>query len=71
MNDPKILLGQRVRELRSKMGVSQERLAVMAHIHRTYMGSVERGEKNISLESLVRIAHALGVRPEKLLSKIP
>ena len=68
--DCKVLFGRRVRQLRLKMGVSQEALADLAEVHRTYMGTVERGETNISLENIVRIAHTLGVRPMELLSLI-
>jgi transcriptional regulator with XRE-family HTH domain len=65
----KVLFGNRVRELRAKLGVSQEDLADIAGLHRTYMGSVERGERNISLENILKIARALRVPPKELLSK--
>ena len=52
------------------MGVSQEALADMAGLHRTYLGSVERGETNISLENIVRIARTLRVPARELLSGI-
>jgi|HubBroStandDraft_6_1064221.scaffolds.fasta_scaffold4030788_1 transcriptional regulator with XRE-family HTH domain len=52
----------RIRELRLASGISQEALADEAGVHRTYMGSVERGERNISLENIIRIAKALRVR---------
>jgi transcriptional regulator with XRE-family HTH domain len=64
------LFGQRVRELRLAKGVSQEALADEAGVHRTFMGSVERGERNISLENIVKIAKALNCRPSKLLDYI-
>ena len=51
--------GNRVRELRLSLGVSQEKLAELAGLHRTYIGAVERGEKNISLINLARLASAL------------
>jgi transcriptional regulator with XRE-family HTH domain len=70
-NDPKKLVGKRIRELRLKTGISQEALADEAGLHRTYMGSVERGERNMSLENIVRIAKALRVRPYELLKDIP
>ena len=69
-NDPKKLVGVRIRELRLAKGVSQEALADQAGLHRTYMGSVERGERNISLENIVRIAHALRVPPSILLETL-
>ena len=53
--------GDRVRELRERMGLSQEALASAADLDRTYVGSVERGERNISLINIHRIARALGV----------
>ena len=68
--DPRVLLGRRVRELRAKRGISQEELADIAHVHRAYMGAVERGEKNIGLLNVVRIARALRVAPMQLLAKI-
>jgi len=69
-NEPKKLVGMRIRELRLAKGISQEALADEAGVHRTYMGSVERGERNISLENIVRIAKALRVRPHELLKNI-
>jgi transcriptional regulator with XRE-family HTH domain len=69
-NDPKKLVGMRIRELRVAKGISQEALADEAGVHRTYMGSVERGERNISLDNIVRIARALKVAPGALLQTI-
>lgn len=69
-NDPKKLVGMRIRELRLAKGISQEALADVAGIHRTYMGSVERGERNISLENIVKIARALKVAPGNLLQTL-
>jgi transcriptional regulator with XRE-family HTH domain len=53
--------GSRIRELRKDAGLSQERLAELADLHRTYMSGVERGERNASLTSIARIAKALNV----------
>jgi transcriptional regulator with XRE-family HTH domain len=64
--DPLKRFGKRVRLLREQSRLSQEALAAKAGIHRTYMGSVERGERNISLRNIVRIAVALGVHPREL-----
>ena len=53
--------GQRVRELRKVKGFSQESLADAAELHRTYIGSVERGEQNVSIDNIEKIAKALKV----------
>lgn len=58
--------GHRVRELRLGRGLSQEALAHNAGIHRTYIGSVERGEQNVSLVLIHEIARALAVAPRDL-----
>ena len=54
-------LGERIRELRKKAGHSQEGFADIAGVHRTYMGTLERGEANVSLSNLAKIAKALGI----------
>ena len=58
--------GRRVRDRRGKLGWTQEKLAVEAGLHFTYIGSVERGERNVSLRNVVRLAAALGVDPGDL-----
>lgn len=58
---------KRVRELRKQLGVSQEELAHASGLHRTYVGAVERGERNITLLNAERIAIALGVALPKCL----
>ena len=50
--------------------MSQEQLAERADLHRTYVGSIERGERNVSLDNFVKIAHALSVSPAELLEAI-
>ena len=55
-----IKFGQKVREERTKLGLSQEELAGRAGVHRTYIGMIERAEKNITLENIEKIAKALG-----------
>lgn len=66
-----IVLGHTIREFRKRQGLSQEALAEKAGLHRTYIGSVERGERNVTVTSLSRIAKALGVRPADLLQAQP
>ncbi|MFC1989451.1 helix-turn-helix domain-containing protein [Chloroflexota bacterium] len=53
--------GERVRELRTTKGLSQEELAFKTRVHRTYLGGIERGERNPSLKNIAAIAQALGV----------
>jgi len=56
-----IKFGQKVREERGKLGLSQEELASRASVHRTYIGMIERAEKNITLENIEKIAKALSI----------
>jgi transcriptional regulator with XRE-family HTH domain len=58
--------GTRVREMREQNGLSQEGLALICGLDRTYIGGVERGERNISLINIHKIAIALGVNPKEL-----
>ena len=62
--------GSKVRELRKNQDLSQEKLAEKASLHYTYIGAVERGEKNISLQNIEKIAHGLGVDIAKLFTFI-
>jgi len=59
--------GDRVRELRIKKGLSQEQLAELSGLHRTYISSLELGKRNVSLINIFALAKALGVTPDKLL----
>ncbi len=68
-DEPLKRFGKRVRALREQAGLSQEALAAKAGIHRTYMGGVERGERNICLRNIVRLAAALRVHPRDLFDK--
>lgn len=63
----KMLVGQRVRALRIKRGWSQEELGFESGLHRNYIGGIERGERNVAVVNLARLAKALGVRPRDLL----
>lgn len=67
MSDIKQEVGFRIRELRQDRGLSQEKLAQMADLHRAYIGQIERGEKNIGVENLQKIANALNVNIRFLL----
>lgn len=60
-------VGLRIRKYREKKGWSQEQLAFEADLHRAYIGQIERGEKNIGLVNLEKIAKALNIEVSKLL----
>lgn len=62
------IAGANIRAYRLARGVSQEALADVLGVHRTYMGGVERGERNLTLRSLERLADRMGVDPVTLLS---
>jgi transcriptional regulator with XRE-family HTH domain len=61
-----IQFGTRVRNERLKNGISQERLGQLAKVHRTYIGMIERAEKNITLTNMEKIARALGKKVSDL-----
>lgn len=60
-NEKLVMFGQRVRELRKSKGLSQEAMAALAGLDRSYMGHIERGEKNITLLKIYQISEALDV----------
>jgi len=62
-------LGSAVRARREAVGLSQEELGHLAELHRTYIGSVERGERNITLACLIRLSRALQLVPHELLER--
>jgi transcriptional regulator with XRE-family HTH domain len=64
-----IALGLAIKELRLELGLSQETLAFEAGIDRSYIGGIERGEHNLALINLIKIAQTLGVTSSELLSK--
>jgi transcriptional regulator with XRE-family HTH domain len=68
--DPLKLLGAEIKRRRLELGISQEELASLCDLHRTYVGSVERGERNISLNNIISIATALKCKPSVLLKCI-
>lgn len=68
--DPRAILGRAVRSRRLELGLSQEKLAERAQLHWTYIGGIERGERNVSLINIVRIAEALSLTPSDLLKEI-
>jgi transcriptional regulator with XRE-family HTH domain len=61
-----VAFGERIRTIRKEKGLSQEALAALADIDRSYMGHIERGEKNITLTKIHQIAKALEIRPSVL-----
>ena len=64
-----VALGRAIRELRRSAGISQEGLADRSRLHRTYVGGIERGERNVSFGNLLKLANALGVRPSELIAR--
>jgi transcriptional regulator with XRE-family HTH domain len=65
------ILAENVRGLRSKLGVSQEELADLCGLHRTYVGAIERAERNVTLSTLEVFSKALGVSVADLLTSYP
>jgi len=61
--------GRAVRSRRQRLGLSQEALADVANLHRTYIGSVERGERDVRLRNIYALARALGTTPSQLLKE--
>lgn len=59
VKDIRHLYGERLRQIRTEKGISQEALAAAADLHRTYVSSVERGERNVSIVNIARLADAL------------
>ncbi|WP_222847188.1 helix-turn-helix domain-containing protein [Pontiella desulfatans] len=66
---PQKMLGSAIRERRLELDVSQEKLAELVGVHRNYVGKVERGEQNLTIESLVRFADTFKCRPSELLGE--
>ncbi len=70
MSDIAKILGQRIRNYRTTKGLSQEKLAELSGCHPTYIGQIERGEKNATIESIEKISAALNVSLSKLFEKL-
>ena len=68
MADVQARFGKRVREIREKQEISQERLGELAGLHRTYVSSLERGLRNVSLVNIEKLAKALGVTMAELVT---
>ena len=68
--DIKLKFGQKIRQFRRKLWISQEKLAQIAGLHRTYIWNIERWEKNISLENIEKLAKALNVKMKDLFDNI-
>jgi ribosome-binding protein aMBF1 (putative translation factor) len=69
LSNARRIFSQRLRQIRQNKGLSQEELADVAGLHRTYVGSVERGERNISIDNMERLAKALEVDITDLLKE--
>lgn len=67
----RLSFGQLLRAKRVKFGISQEELAFRSGLHRTYVGSVERGERNLSLENIFVFAKTLQCHPRELIPNLP
>lgn len=63
----RLVFAKRIKEARVSQGISQEKLAELCNLHRTYVSSVERGERNITVDNMERLAKALGVDLRELL----
>lgn len=66
MNSLPVILGDRIRNIRRERGLSQEELAHLSSLHSTYIGQIERGEKNITIESLEKVTNALNISLDEL-----
>ena len=64
-----VALGAAIRDARSAKGISQEKLALLAEVDRSYVGRIERGDNNVALLTLKRLADALGVSVARLLQR--
>jgi len=63
----RLVFAENVRKFRLASGLSQEQLAELSDLHRTYVGSVERGERNVSIDNMERLANALKTKLRELI----
>ena len=70
MSDLTKIVGQRIRNYRTQLGLSQEKLAELSGCHPTYIGQLERGEKNATLESIDKVASSLKISLSKLFENL-
>ena len=70
MSDLAKIVGQRIRNYRTQLGLSQEKLAELSGCHPTYIGQLERGEKNATIESIERISTAMSISLSRLFEKL-
>lgn len=70
MADLQKILGKRIRELRARKGFSQESFADHCGLHRTYMGGIERGERNLTIETVLTVSRGLGMTISDLFADI-
>ena len=70
MDEILVKFGEKVRKERKRKGLSQEKLAEIADVHRTYIGMIERAEKNITLVNITKIASALNLTIEELFKDV-
>lgn len=68
MSDIKKKFGSKMRQIRKQKKISQEELAFRANLHRTYISDIERGQRNVSLENIEKIAKALNIGVSELLA---
>lgn len=66
-SDPRVLFGSRLAKMRKEMGLSQEQLALESGLARSYLGGVERGQRNIAIVNICKLAEAMKIDPSELL----